>query len=85
MALAGDGVHQPQEAKEEEELQELGHHYPEIMQGELRAHRSLGLLVCRMGISKRRAFYGLASYSLSVQSQEGCELISQVIFVAGGS
>lgn len=34
MAPAGDGVHQPQEAEEEEKLQELGHHYSEIMQGE---------------------------------------------------
>lgn len=36
MVPAGDGVHQPQEAEKEEGLQELGHHYPEIMQGELR-------------------------------------------------
>lgn len=36
MAPAGDGVHQPQEAEEEEKLQELGHHYSEIMQGEQR-------------------------------------------------
>ena len=42
---AGDGMYQPQKAEEEEELQELGYHYPEIMQGELRVHRSLGLLV----------------------------------------
>lgn len=34
MAPAGDGVHQPQEAEEEEKLQELRHHYSEIMQGE---------------------------------------------------
>lgn len=38
-------MHQPQKAEEEEELQELGYHYPEIMSGELRVHRSLGLLV----------------------------------------
>lgn len=36
MMPAGDGVYQPQEAEEEEELQELGYHYPKIMQGELR-------------------------------------------------
>lgn len=27
-------MHQPQEAEEEEELQELGHHYSALLQGE---------------------------------------------------
>lgn len=36
-----------------------------------------------MGVSKGRACCGFVSYSLPVQSQEGCELTSQMIFIAG--